>query len=169
MTAPLVSPLVAWLADLVSDQISALRSDRYPDAAGDVGYPMVNADRTVEARYIGSALRPFAGGCRRLELSVDVRIAYRYATDPTAVDAPDGEAATSTARLRCADDAALLREALLNAANYGAASNGAVVVMITPGDHTIDDPGDGALVGILPVLLVASYNPADVAAGAALA
>lgn len=165
----LVSPLVAWLADLVSAQITALRSDRYPDAAGDPGYPLIDADRTVEARYVGSRLRPFAGACRRLELSVDLRIAYRYATDPTTVGADDGEAATSTARLRAADDAALIREALLNAANYGTASNGAVVVLITPGDHSLDDPGDGALIGVLPVLLVASYVPSSVTAGAALA
>ena len=165
----LISPLVAWLAGRVTDEITALRSDRYPADAGDAEYPLIDVDRTVEARYVGHDLRPFAGSCRRLDLTVEVRIAYRYAAEPTALAGPDGEADTSTARLRAADDAAFLRERLLDASTYGAASNGAVVVMMTPGAHTIDDPGNGALIGVLPVALVASYTASSVTAGAALA
>lgn len=166
--AALISPLVAWLADLVDDQISALRSDRYPADLGPTPYPLINADRTSEVRYVGHDLRPFAGACRRIVLSLEVRIAYRYAVEPTTVGADDGEASTSTARLRCADDAALIREACLNASLYGTVSNGAVVEMMTPGPHTIDDPGDGSLIGVLPVELIASYSPSTVTAGAAL-
>ena len=168
-SGPLISPLVEWLAGRVTDELAAIRSDRYPVAPDAAEYPLIDVDRTVEARYVGHDLRPFAGGCRRLDLTVEVRIAYRYATEPTALGGPDGEADTSTARLRAADDAVFLRERLLDAATYGAASNGAVVVMMTPGAHTIDDPGTGALLGVLPVALVASYTPADVTAGAALA
>jgi len=165
----LISPLVAWLAGRVTDEIAALRSDRYPADAGAAEYPLIDVDRTVEARYVGHDLRPFAGGCRRLDLTVEVRIAYRYATEGTALAGADGEAETSTARLRAADDAAYLRERLLDASTWGDASNGARVQMITPGPHTIDDPGDGALIGVLPVALVASYTASTVTAGAALA
>ena len=62
----------------------------------------------------------------------------------------------------------MIREACLNPALYGAASNGAVVQQVIPSDHTIDDPGDGSLVATLPVVLVASYSAAAVTVGAAM-
>lgn len=168
MAAPLISPLRAWLASLVDDQIAALRSDRYPADLGAAAYPLVSEDRTCEVRYMSGDLRPFAGGCRRSVVGFDVRISYRTATETTAVDAADGDAFDSTARDRCADDAAFLREALLDASHYATIAAGWTIVMLTPGVHTIE-PGDGAIVGVLPVAMVASYSPTDVTAGAALA
>lgn len=167
--AALVSPIVAWVAGRVTTVASVLRSDDLAADLGDASYPEINEDRTVEVRYVGHDLMPFAGSCRRLVLSVEIRVAYRTALDLAQVTADDGEAGTSTARLRCADDAAVIREGLLDASTYGSAlSNGARVIQVTPGAHTIDDPGEGVLVGILPATIVASYTASTITVGAAM-
>ena len=167
MTAPLVSPLRAWLASLVADESGVLRADRFPAEMGSELYPLVTEDRTCEVRYVSGDLRPFAGSCRRALLGFELRVAYRTATEPTIVGAVVGAALASTARDRCADDAAMIREVCLNAANYTTIPAGWTVIQLTPGIHTIE-PGEGVVVGVLPVAMVASYNPADVTVGAAL-
>lgn len=164
----LVTPLATWLSALVTTAAPVLHSERVGVELGSEAYPRINEDRTLDVRYTGSTLAPFAGGCRRLSVAFDLRIGYRYDLDLDAVDADDGASRTSIARLRAADDAAVIREACLNPALYGTASNGAVVIQIIPGAHSIEDDGDGTLLGVLPVVLVASYSAASVTTGAAL-
>ena len=168
--AALVTPLATWLSALVTTAATVLHSERVGAELGEAEYPPANADRTFDLRYTGSTLMPFAGACRRLHVRFDLRICYRYDLDLAlaGTDADDGVSRTSIARLRAADDAAVIREACLNPALYGAASNGAVVQQVIPSDHTIDDPGDGSLVATLPVVLVASYSAAAVTVGAAM-
>lgn len=168
MAAPLVSPLRAWLASLVADESGVLRADRFPAPMGAPEYPLINEDRTCEVRYLTGDLRPFAGHCRRALLGFVLLVAYRTASEPTAVGADDGDALASTARDRCADDAAAIREVCLDASLYETIAAGWTVISLTPGVHTIEE-GDGVVVGSLPVAMVASYNPADVTVGAALA
>jgi len=163
----LVSPLRAWLAALLADESGVLRADRFPVDLGGAAYPLINEDRTCEVRYVSGDLRPFAGSCRRAVLTFNVRVAYRFATEPTMVTATDGDALVSTAEDRCADDAAAIRETCLDASLYETIPAGWTVVMMTPGVHTIEQ-GEGVVIGTLPVAMVASYNPANVTVGAAL-
>lgn len=165
----LVTPIATWLSSLVTTAATVLHSERVGAELGEAEYPPANADRTFDLRYTGSMLQPFAGACRRLHVSFDLRVCYRYDLDLAlaGTSASGGTSRTSIARLRAADDAAVIREACLNPALYGSAG-GAVVIQIIPSDHTIDDPGDGVLVATLPVVLVASYSASAVTVGAAM-
>lgn len=163
----LVSPLRAWLAALLADESGVLRADRFPVDLGAASYPLINEDRACEVRYAGGDLRPFAGSCRRAVITFNVRVAYRFATEPAMVGAADGDALVSTAEDRCADDAAAIRETCLDASLYETIAAGWTVIMLTPGVHTIEQ-GEGVVIGTLPVVMVASYSPANVTVGAAL-
>lgn len=172
---PLVTPLADWLAALCTGASGAgitvpadtFHSDRFDSEAGDDDDPEVTVDRRLEVRSISDALRPFAGSCRYLVATFEVRIAYRYDLDIAQVGGAAGIGRTTTARNRAADDGALVREALLDPANLSAASNGAVVQQVAVGDRTVEDPGGGELVSVLPVTLTAQYNRADVRIAAA--
>jgi len=168
MSGALVSPLAAWLSSLVSTAAGVLHSSRYGAELGASEYPQTEEDRTLDLRYLGSDVRPFAGSCRRLLVSFEARIAYRYDLDLATVGGDAGVSRTTIARLRAADDAAVIREACVNAANYGASSNAAIITDIRVGAHAIEDQGDGVLVSSLPMILEASYDPATLAVGAAL-
>jgi len=164
MTAALVSPIASWLSSLVATATGVLHSSRVGAELGAAEYPLLDEDRTLDVRYVSSDLRPFAGSCRRALLAFDIRVAYRYDLDLDLVaSAGVGLSRTSLARLRAADDAAVIREACFDAALYSAS-----VVDVSAGIHTIDDGGDGVLVGTLPVTVVVNYDAAALVTGAAL-
>lgn len=171
--AQLVSPVLAWLAALVTGAsgtgrvvpASVLRSDRFDATLGDADYPAINADRTVSVLYQGDTGgvtdSPYCG-CVRETWPVEVRVGYRYDLDPAEVPAPAGDAQTAQARARAADDKGVIRRALLWPANYGTASNGVVITHVVPGAHRVEDSGNGVLVSVLPCELRVEYNPATV-------
>ncbi len=171
--AQLVSPVLAWLAALVTGAsgtgrvvpAAALASDRFDAAMGDADYPAVNADRTVAVLYQGDAGgvtdSPYCG-CVREAWSVEVRVGYRYDLDPASADADAGDAKTAQARTRAADDKGVIRRALLWPPNYATAANGVRVDQVIPGAHRVEDSGSGLLVSVIPCELRVSYDPATV-------
>lgn len=171
---PLVTPLAAWLAALCTGASGAgitvpsgtFHSDRFAVETGADADPEATVDRRLEVRSTGDELRPFAGACRYLVASFEVRVAYRYDLDIAQVGAAAGAARTTIARNRAADDAAIMREALLDPANLGSASNGAVVQLVNVGARTVED-ADGEIISTLPVTLTASYVRTDVRVAAA--
>lgn len=173
-SGPLVTPLAAWLAALCTGASGAgitvpagtFHSDRFDSEAGDDSDPEITVDRRLEVRAIADELRPFAGSCRYLVATFEVRIAYRYDLDIAQVAGAAGIGRTTIARNRAADDGALVREALLDPSNLGAASNGAIVQQVNVGARTVEDQGGGEIVSVLPVTLTARYIRTDVTVGA---
>lgn len=171
---PLVTPLAAWLAALCTGASGAgitvpagtFHSDRFGVETGDPADPEITVDRRLEVRSTGDDLRPFAGACRYLVASFEVRVAYRYDLDIAEVGGDPGIARSTIARNRAADDGALMREALLDQANLSAASNGAEVQQVNVGPRTVEDT-EGEIISTLPVTLTAKYTRTDVRVAAA--
>lgn len=171
MTAsPLISPVCAFVAAIVTGAAgvgrvvppNVLRQDVLRDGFDDPGYPAINEERTVAVRYLGddglSPDSPFCG-CRRKTLHLEVVIAYRYDTETASVgDANPGASKGEAERLRAADDKAVVELALDWPANFGTATNGAVIVNLTPGAHRFDDTGV-AILSTFPVTVLMEYDP----------